>query len=148
MTSATSAGLGRPVGVDDELDGRAVILADLFDDGTLDIVVANQNGPLLVYRNLMSDAGNWIGYELRGRASNLDAIGAEVTAYFGHATQLQVVTAGSGFCSQTDPRVHFGLGTQQQPARVEIRWPSGVVQQLGAEHLVPCTYHTIEEPDA
>jgi hypothetical protein len=134
------------VGVTDTFDGRAVVLADLFGDGALDMVVANQNGPLLVYRNRAPAGERWIGYRLVGTASNPDAIGAEVTASFGGARQLQVITAGSGFCSQTDPRVHFGLGEAGAPERVTVRWPSGVEQELPPEALVPGRYHTIEEP--
>ena len=85
---------------------------------------------------------------LRGKSSNTDAIGAEVVAHFEDASQLQVITAGTGFCSQTDPRVHFGLGDERAPTRVEVRWPTGHSHELPAEALVPGRYHTIEEPDA
>jgi hypothetical protein len=135
------------VGIEDTYDGRAVVLADLFDDGTLDMIVANQNGPLLIYENRRPAADDWIGYRLRGRESNPDAVGAEVTAHFGDAAQLQVITAGSGFCSQTDARVHFGLGDAPAPLRVEVRWPSGRLQELPPDALVPGRYHAIEEPD-
>lgn len=139
--------VAKRVGVEDTLDGRAVVLPDLFNDGTLDMVVANQNGPLLVYRN-QGEAKNWIGFKLIGKRSNPDAIGAEVVAHFGDARQIQVVTAGSGFCSQTDTRVHFGLGDFERPDRVEVRWPSGATQELDASSLEPGQYNVIEEPDA
>lgn len=140
--------VGRSIGIDDVLDGRAVVMADLFNDGTLDVVCANQSGPLLVYRNMTAAAGNWIGFELRGSEGHPDAIGAEVIARFGEVTQVQVVTAGSGFCSQTDRRVHFGLGDEARPERIEIRWPSGQTQELDPAQLAPGQYHLIEEPEA
>ena len=134
------------VGVEDTLDGRSVVLADLENDGDLDMLVANQDGPLLAYLNDVSSAARWIGYVLHGTTSNPDAVGAEVVARFGEATQLQVVTAGSGFCAQTDPRVHFGLGDAERPDEVRIRWPSGVEQVLAGEALEPGRYHSIWEP--
>jgi hypothetical protein len=133
-------------GIDDRHDGRAVILADLWDDGMLDVVVANQNGPLVVYRNESPAGAHWIGFDLRGSASNPDGIGAEVLVRFGGETQLQVVTAGHGFSSQTDPRIHVGLGERTVADEVVIRWPSGVEQTL--TNLPAGAYHKVQEPES
>tara|TARA_R110002072_G_scaffold197538_3_gene355197 strand:- start:6803 stop:8575 length:1773 start_codon:yes stop_codon:yes gene_type:complete len=138
--------VGEKVGITDRLDGRAVVLADLFNDGTLDAVVANQEGPLLVYRNQRPVDDKWIGWKLKGSVGNPDAIGAHVVAHFGDQTQVQVVTAGCGFCSQTDPRLHFGLGEHGAPTKVEIRWPSGRTTEIEPEALQPGRYHVIQEP--
>ncbi len=140
MTDAAEA-----VGIDDRYDGRAAITADLFNDGTLDVVVANQAGPLLIYRNERRPAADWLGLHLVGRESNPDAVGAHVLVEYGEWRQIHVVTAGIGFCSQTDPRVHVGLGDTTLH-RVEITWPSGQVQVLAGEALVPGRYHRIDEP--
>ena len=78
-----------------------------------------------------------------GKRSNRSAIGAEVTVEFGNVRQRQVVDGGSGFCSQNDRRLHFGLG-RERPGRVLIRWPSGrqqVVEGLKVDQL-----HVITEP--
>jgi enediyne biosynthesis protein E4 len=120
------------VGVTDVYDGRSVVLADLWHRGVLDAVVANQNGPLLVYRNTVSPENHWIEFELEGSASNRSAIGAQVRVFWNDQQQLQEVSGGSGFCAQNDQDLHFGLGKAVAVDRVEIRWPSGKTQTLTA----------------
>jgi hypothetical protein len=131
-------------GVTDELDGRAVALVDLFNRGVLDVVVANQNQPALVYRNTAAAGNHWIAFRLVGTRSNRSAIGALVTVEAGGQRQMRVVDGGSGFASQNDRRVHVGLGTQTQAERVEIRWPSGLVQTIA--NLPSDRLHVITEP--
>jgi hypothetical protein len=133
-------------GVTDLLDGRSVAMADLFNRGTLDVVIANQNGRALLYRNALRVTGNaahWVEFKLIGTRSNRSAIGADVTVEFGAARQRQVVDGGMGFCSQNDRRLHFGLGDQRL-GRVTIRWPSGTEQVL--EGLTADRLHVITEP--
>jgi enediyne biosynthesis protein E4 len=120
------------VGVTDVYDGRSVVLADLWHRGVLDAVVANQNGPLLVYRNTVSPGNHWIEFELAGSASNRSAIGAQVRVFWNDQQQLQEVSGGSGFCAQNDRDLHFGLGKAGAVDSVEIRWPSGKKQTLTA----------------
>jgi hypothetical protein len=83
------------VGVTDRYDGRAVAFVDLFNRGVLDVVVANQGAPALVYRNTVPPGNHWIAFELVGTRSNRSAIGAEVVAAFGGRRQRRVV-AGAG----------------------------------------------------
>src|SRR6185295_9617814 len=71
--------VAQAVGVRDTYDGRAVALADLWNRGVLDVVVANQKGPLLVYKNTVTPENEWIEFELEGTTSNRSAIGAQVT---------------------------------------------------------------------
>lgn len=118
------------VGVTDEYDGRAVAFADLFNQGVLDVVVANQNQPALVYKNSVLPGRHWITFRLVGTRSNRSGIGAEVTLQAGDLRQLQVVTGGVGFASENDRRLHFGLGATTQVDSVVIRWPSGTRQVL------------------
>src|SRR5437588_566411 len=129
-------------GITDRLDGRSVALADLFNRGTLDVVIANERGRALLYRNTLAN-GHWVELRLIGTRSNHSAIGAEVTAEFGGAKQRQVVSGGTGFCSQNDRRLHFGLGPNHL-GRVTIRWPSGTVQTL--DDLTIDQLHVITEP--
>src|SRR2546423_13598273 len=105
------------VGVTDEYDGRAVALVDLFNHGVLDVVIANQNEPVLVYRNTVAPGNHWIAFKLVGTRSNRSAIGAEVTLESGTGRQLKVVDGGMGFASQNDRRLHFGLGTARRVGR-------------------------------
>jgi hypothetical protein len=118
------------VGVHDLLDGRAVAMGDLFGAGALDVVVANQRGPLLLDRNEPSEGRHWVAFELTGTTSNRDALGARLDVRFGEHVQRHVVTAARGFCSQNGRRVHVGLGGATRVERVDIRWPSGVEQVL------------------
>src|SRR5207302_10681011 len=125
-------------GVTDESDGRAVALVDLFNRGVLDVVVANQNQPALIYKNTVAPGNHWIAFQLVGTRSNRSAIGAEVTVEAGGARQLKVVDGGMGFASQNDRRLHFGLGGTTLVDRVVIRWPSGarqVVEHAGVDRL-------------
>lgn len=123
------------VGVTDELDGRAVALADLFQRGMLDVIVANQKGPLLVYRNEVTEARHWIQLALVGRPPNTSAIGASATITFGDQKSSAVVQAGSGYCAQNDLVLHFGLGDAARIDRCVVRWPSGVEQIVHDLHV-------------
>jgi hypothetical protein len=129
-------GLGRftdvaqDVGVSDTYDGRAVALADLFNRGVLDVIVANQRGPALVYRNTVGEGRHWIAFALEGTASNRSAIGARVEVVWNGQRQVQLVSGGSGFAAQNQRWLHFGLGEAASVDRVEIRWPSGRVDTI------------------
>ena len=122
--------VARSVGVNTTLDGRAVVIADLWNRGVLDIVLANQNGPPMIYRNSASANGNWLDLELTGTASNKSAIGAEIRVFWDGKVQLQTISGGIGFASQNQRRLHFGLGSATKAEKVEIRWPSGKIQSI------------------
>jgi len=131
-------------GVDDLLDGRAVATADFFHKGKLDLVVANQQGPLLFYENQVDPARHWIQFELEGTHSNRSAVGAEVTVYFAGVRTVQALLAGSGFCSQNEFALHYGLGTCDKVEKVVIRWPDGSEQTLEAPAIDQ--RHHVKEP--
>lgn len=137
--------VGGEVGIRDEFDGRSVAVGDLDDDGTPDLVIANQNGPLLCYRNERTHANRWVGFDLRGTKSNPEAYGAELLVHFGPHVQRRVVVSASGFSGQSDRRVLVGLGEAERVEALEIRWPSGREQRL--EGLAVDRYHQIQEPD-
>lgn len=132
------------VGVTDTYDGRAVALADLWNRGVLDVVVANQRGPLLLYKNTVTPAHQWIAFDLQGSVSNRSAIGAQVRLFWNGHEQVQEVSGGSGFGAQNQRRVHFGLGKQARLEKAVIRWPSGIVQTLTAPQ--PGQVHRVQEP--
>lgn len=132
------------IGVFDTYDGRAVALADLDNNGSLDVLTANQRGPVLLYRNHAQPTQHWIALRLVGAASNRSAIGARVQVSWPGHTQVQQVTAASGYAAQNQRTLHFGLGEHDTVQRVVIRWPSGreqVVTDLAVDRI-----HTIEEP--
>jgi len=132
------------VGVTDDYDGRAVALADLSNRGAVDVIVANQNQPALLYRGYPDSANHWIAFRLVGTRSNRSAIGAEVVVESGGTRQRRVVDGGMGFASQNDRRLHFGLGQREWVDRVVIHWPSGRQQVLRGP-LVD-RLHTVTEP--
>ena len=132
------------VGVKDVYDGRSVAMADFENRGALDVIVANQRGPLLLYKNTVAPGRHWIEFDLEGRRSNRSAIGAEVRVFWAGQQQLQQVSGGSGFCSQNERRLHFGLGTATTVDRVEIRWPSGEKQSLTSPAVDQL--HKVKEP--
>jgi hypothetical protein len=132
------------VGITDVYDGRSIALADFQNRGVLDAVVANQNGPLLLYKNSVDPANQWIEFDLAGRQSNRSAIGTRVTLFWNGQRQVQEVSGGSGFCAQNQRRLHFGLGKVKQVDRAEIHWPSGKVQTISLPALGQI--HKIEEP--
>jgi hypothetical protein len=127
--------VAQSVGATDRYDGRAVALGDFQNRGVLDVVVANQRGPLLFYRNTVSPKNSWVEFDLRGTRSNASAIGAQVTLFWNGKQQMQEVSGGSGFCSQNSRRLHFGIGPSAKVERVEVRWPSGKVQNVKAPEI-------------
>lgn len=133
------------VGVNDLYDGRAVAVADLWNNGGQDVIVANQNQPAVLYRDYSDSANHWIGLSLVGTRSNRSAIGAEVVLETGGLTQRRIVDGGSGFASQNDRRVHFGLGPREWADRVVIHWPSGTQQVLQRPAIDRFT--TVTEPE-
>jgi len=136
--------VAQAVGVTDTYDGRAVAFADLWNRGVLDVVVANQKGPLLVYKNTVAPENEWIEFQLEGTASNRSAIGAKVTLFWNGEKQEQEVSGGTGFAAQNDRRLHFGLGKNPKIEKAVIRWPSGKVQTI--EQPAPRQLHKIKEP--
>jgi hypothetical protein len=136
--------VAQAVGVTDTYDGRAVALADFFNTGALDVVVANQRGPLLLYRNTVTPENTWIEFALEGTKSNRSAIGAQITIHWNGQEQIQQVTGGSGFAAQNDRRVHFGLGANPTIEQITIRWPSGKIQTLQDWKLD--TLNSVKEP--
>ena len=122
--------VAKKVGVTDLYDGRAVALADLWNRGAVDVIVANQNQPAVLYRDYPDSSNHWIAFKLIGTRSNRSAIGAEVVIESGDLTQRRIVDGGSGFASQNDRRLHFGLGRREWVDRVLIYWPSGTRQVL------------------
>jgi hypothetical protein len=136
--------VAQAVGASDTYDGRSVVLVDLWNRGVLDVVVANQKGPLLVYKNTVSPDNKWVDFELEGTASNRSAIGAQVRLFWNGQQQVQEVSGGSGFCAQNQRRLHFGLGKTPNVEKAVIRWPSGKIQTIEAPEAGKV--HRVKEP--
>jgi enediyne biosynthesis protein E4 len=136
--------VAQAVGVTDTYDGRAVAFADLWNQGVLDVIVANQRGPLLIYKNTVTPDNKWIEFALEGTKSNRSAIGAEVTIFWSGQTQVQEVSGGCGFAAQNQRRLHFGLGKTSNIEKAAIRWPSGQIQTI--DNLAVNEIHAVKEP--
>ncbi|GCE07696.1 CRTAC1 family protein [Dictyobacter aurantiacus] len=131
-------------GMTDRYDGRGVCCADFDNDGLPELFVASQGAPLVLYKNYPAQKNHWLGLKLVGKGkSNHDAIGARVTVTAGKRTYVKWVDPGSGFASQSDRRLIFGLGSQTKVDAIEVRWPDGRVEHLAP--LVTDRYHTITQ---
>ena len=116
-------------GITTPFNSHGVAAADFNNDGTLEILVNNSHDRPSLLRNL-GDHGNWLLLKLEGTKSNRSAVGARVTVQVGDHQQTQEVRSGGGYISQSDFRLHFGLGAANKADLIEIRWPSGLVEHL------------------
>ena len=122
---------------------RGSAKGDYDNDGDIDLLVCNLDGPPALLRNDGGNQRNWLGLRLIGNASNRDGIGARITVATGDGIQQIEHTNGGSFLSHSDPRVHFGLGFNKTVDWLEIRWPSGQRQRL--EDLKANQYLVVEE---
>lgn len=124
-------------------DSRAVAMADLWNRGVLDVIVANQNNKVAVLKNHIQEGNNWIGVTLEGILSNKSAIGSKVTLVWDNQSQSQLVSGGIGFSAQNQRTIHFGIGKNTVIKKLIINWPSGNEQII--ESLEINKIHNIKE---
>ena len=111
-------------GVTNKLEGRALAVIDVENDGRLDYVVANFQGPIEIFHNLSKTNGNWIGIRLIDKNGSDLPIGAHITLTTKTGKKIvREFYPANGYRSQSDPRIHFGLG-KDEPATLEVTWPS------------------------
>jgi hypothetical protein len=109
---------------------RGVAIADLDNDGNVDLVIEDLDGAPMVLHNNGIPGTHWVSFELQGTKSNRLALGARVKVVAGGMAQTEEVRSGGGYLSQHDLRLHFGLAKSTKIDSVEIRWPSGKVETL------------------
>jgi hypothetical protein len=114
--------------------GRASVSGDYDNDGYTDIFIVNSNQQAVLLRN-GNHSNNWLRVKLVGTRSNRDGIGAKVRITFGEVTQTAEMKSGNGYASDSDQRLLFGIGLHTQIDQLEIRWPSGMNQQM---KNIPC----------
>ena len=109
---------------------RGTAFGDMDNDGDIDIVVSNLKDTPTILRNDGDNTSQWLAVKLIGTHCNRDAIGARVTVISEDLTQMREVKSGSGYLSQNDLRLHFGLGAAVSVDSLTVRWLCGKVQTL------------------
>lgn len=109
---------------------RGVAIGDLFNDGNVDVVVEDLDGPPMILRNKGLPGRHWVSFELAGTKTNRLAINARIKITAGGMTQTSQVLSGASYLSQNDLRQHLGLGSATKIDSVEIDWPSGTVDTM------------------
>ncbi len=122
---------------------RGAAVGDLWNDGRISAVVSNMNAPPSLLVNQVHSPNHWIAIRAVGTKSNRDGIGARITLKAGARTWVDEVRSGASYASNGDVRVHFGLGAAAKVDWVQIRWPSGLMEQF--EGLAPDAIHTLKE---
>ena len=122
---------------------RGLATGDYDNDGDLDVLISNANDTPQLLRNDSENHGNWILIRTIGTRSNRAGIGAQVKIQTGDLIQIDEVRGGSGYLSQNDLRLHFGIGPHKRIDSIEVSWPSGVVDTI--RDVVPNQILTITE---
>jgi hypothetical protein len=120
-----------------------VAIGDLFNNGRLDVVIENLTGGPTILQPQGGPANHWITFALEGTSNRL-ALNARVKTTAGDLVQTGEILSGGSYLSQSDLRVHFGLGNKEHVDKVEILWPNGKTEvrtNLAADH-----FYTVKEP--
>jgi enediyne biosynthesis protein E4 len=130
-------------GITTPASSRGLAVGDLWNDGRMSVVVSNMNAPASFLVNQVRTANHWIAIRTVGTKSNRDGIGARISVKAGSRMLVDEVRSGSSYISNSDMRVHFGLGASAKLDWIEIRWPSGLIERfsdLGVDAI-----HTLKE---
>src|SRR5207249_3797541 len=117
-----SAGMGP--GISERFSSRGAAFGDYDNDGDIDVLILNMNDPPSLLRNDGGNKNNWIKIKLVGTKCNRTAIGARIRVVTGSHSQIDEVRSGSSVMSQSDLRLHFGLGKAQTIDVIEVKWPT------------------------
>ena len=118
-------------GITARWSGRGLAVGDLWNDGRMSAVVSNMNARPSLLVNDVRNSNHWVAIKTVGTKSNRDGIGARITLRVGKRTLVDEVRSGSSYDSQSDLRVHFGLGASKSVDSVEVRWPNGNLERFG-----------------
>jgi enediyne biosynthesis protein E4 len=105
------------------LSGRGLALGDFDNDGSVDVLVSQNNAPPILLRNNAGRENHWLGVRLVGTKSNIDAIGAKLTYRSGDFQRHQYKVGGGSYLSSHDPRMVLGLGKREKIDWLEVQWP-------------------------
>ena len=126
--------VGQTSGPDMKIENvaRGLSIGDVDGDGDLDLLMTINGGAPRLFLNEGGNANAWLGVRLVGRASNRTALGARVKVIGPFGAMIDEVRSGSSYLSQSDLRLHFGLGKSTSLPAIEIRWPNGALQTVKA----------------
>jgi hypothetical protein len=122
---------------------RGMAVADLFNDGKIEVVIENLVGKPMILRPEGGPPANWISFQLEGVKSNRLALNARVQVTTGDLVQLGEVLSGGSYLSQNDLRLHFGLGNHKRVAQAKIFWPDGKIEILN--NLLANRFYSVGE---
>src|SRR5882762_5321397 len=122
---------------------RGLAVGDLWNDGRMSAVISNMNAPPMLLVNDLRNGNHWIAFRTVGTKSNRDGIGAKIIVKVGTRTLVDEVRSGSSYISNSDMRVHFGLGSAVKIEWVQVRWPTGLVERF--ENLPVDSIHKLKE---
>jgi enediyne biosynthesis protein E4 len=123
--------------------GRGLAIGDLWNDGRVSAVISNMNAAPSLLVNQVRSPNHWIGLRLQGTKSNRDGMGARVVLKVGARVLVDEVRSGSSYDSNSDRRLHFGLGAAIKIDSVQVRWPSGLTERF--ENIAVDSIHTLKE---
>ena len=133
------AGRFRPcLGPSDALCGaieisRGLSVGDMDNDGDLDVLVSNIQGPVRLYRNDAPRKGHWLTVRAIDPRWRRDALGARVTVRSGRHRIVRTINGGFGYLSASEPLAHFGLGENFRLDDIQVRWPDGRKESFTVE---------------
>ncbi len=141
-TFADISGQAGP-GITTSSSSRGLAVGDLWNDGRISAVISNMNAAPSLLVNQLRSRNHWIAFRTIGTKSNRDGIGARILVRANGRNLIDEVRSGSSYNSNSDMRVHFGLGAATKVDFVEIRWPSGLVEHF--EDLTVDAIHSVKE---
>jgi hypothetical protein len=115
---------------DDIEVSRGMVAADIDRDGDVDLVVANSNGTVRLYRNETPRKGHWLAVRAIDPALRRDAVGARIEVWLDDRVLVRTVTAARSYFSSADLTTHFGLGETERVDRILVRWPDGAIERF------------------
>jgi hypothetical protein len=122
---------------------RGMAVGDLFNDGKLEAIVENLKGQPMILRPEGGPQNHWIGLQLEGVKCNRLALNARIRVTAGDLVQLGEVLSGGSYLSQSDLRIHFGLGSHERVDKTEVTWPDGTVETLN--NLAADRFYSLRE---